>query len=64
MEIQNYAGYLLAAHVSPPDMAELRERTKKEIGGYLQAKVEELTAERDIENNIRCRGRERTGRNH
>jgi nucleotide-binding universal stress UspA family protein len=37
------AGYFMGAHVSPPDMAELREKTKKEIGEYLQAKVEELT---------------------
>ncbi|HEY7320383.1 MAG TPA: universal stress protein [Candidatus Binatia bacterium] len=36
------AGYFLAAHVSPPDMAELREKTKKEVGEYLQAKIEEL----------------------
>ena len=38
------AGYFLAAHVSPPAMAELREKNKKEIGDYLQAKVEELSA--------------------
>jgi nucleotide-binding universal stress UspA family protein len=38
------AGYFLAAHVAPPDMAELREKNKKEIGDYLQTKVEELTA--------------------
>jgi nucleotide-binding universal stress UspA family protein len=38
------AGYFLAAHVAPPDMAELREKNKKEIEGYLQAKVGELTA--------------------
>lgn len=38
------ASYFLAAHVSPPDMAELREKTKKEIGDYLRSKVEELVA--------------------
>ena len=38
------ASYFLAAHVSPPDMAELREKTEKEIGEYLQAKIEELTS--------------------
>jgi nucleotide-binding universal stress UspA family protein len=38
------ASYFLAAHVSPPDMTELREKTKKEIGDYLKAKVAELSA--------------------
>jgi nucleotide-binding universal stress UspA family protein len=38
------AGYYLAAHVGPPDAAEVRAKTEKEIGHYLQAKVEELTA--------------------
>jgi nucleotide-binding universal stress UspA family protein len=38
------AGFFLAAHVPPPDMAELGVKTEKEIGDYLQAKVEELTA--------------------
>jgi len=38
------ASYYLAAHVAAPDMAELREKTKKEIADYLQAKVEELTS--------------------
>jgi nucleotide-binding universal stress UspA family protein len=38
------AGYYLAAHLSPPDMAELREKTRKEVGDYLQTKVEELRA--------------------
>jgi nucleotide-binding universal stress UspA family protein len=38
------AGFFLAAHVSPPDIAELGVKTEKEIGDYLQAKVEELTA--------------------
>ncbi len=38
------AGYFLAARVSPPDMAELREKTKREIGDYLQAKAGELRA--------------------
>lgn len=38
------ASYFLAARVSPPDMTELREKTKKEIGDYLKAKVAELSA--------------------
>jgi len=38
------SGYYLAAHLSPPDMAELRDKNKKEIEDYLHAKVEELTA--------------------
>lgn len=37
------AGYFLAAHVSPPDMADLRAKTEKETGDYLQARVKELT---------------------
>jgi nucleotide-binding universal stress UspA family protein len=36
--------YFMATHVSPPDMNELREKTKNEIGDYLQAKVKELRA--------------------
>ena len=39
------AGYFLAAHVSPPDMAELRAKTEKEIDDYLRAKAEELKRE-------------------
>jgi nucleotide-binding universal stress UspA family protein len=38
------ASYFLAAHVSPLDMTELREKTKKELGDYLKAKVAELSA--------------------
>lgn len=38
------AGYFMGAHVSPPDTAELREKTKEEIGEYLQTKIEKLTA--------------------
>jgi nucleotide-binding universal stress UspA family protein len=38
------ASYFLAAHVSPPDMTELREKTRKEITDYLKAKVVELSA--------------------
>jgi nucleotide-binding universal stress UspA family protein len=37
------AGYFLAAHVPPPDMAELREKTKREIDDYLRAIEKELT---------------------
>ena len=39
------AGYFLAAHVSPPDMTELRAKTEKETGDYLRAKAEELRRE-------------------
>jgi nucleotide-binding universal stress UspA family protein len=36
--------YFMAAHVSPPDISALREKIKKEIGGYLDLKVTELRA--------------------
>jgi nucleotide-binding universal stress UspA family protein len=39
------AGYFLAAHAPPPDMAELREKTKKEIEDYLRGKEKELSAQ-------------------
>jgi nucleotide-binding universal stress UspA family protein len=39
------AGYFLAAHVPPPDMAELREKTKKEIEDYLRAIEKKLTVQ-------------------
>ncbi len=38
------ASYFLAAHVSPPDMAMLREKLRRETSDYMQAKVERLTA--------------------
>lgn len=38
------ASYFLAAHVSPPDVAELREEAEKDAGDYLQAKIEGLRA--------------------
>jgi nucleotide-binding universal stress UspA family protein len=38
-------GYFLAAHVPPPDMAELREKTKKESEDYLRAMEKVLSAQ-------------------
>jgi nucleotide-binding universal stress UspA family protein len=38
------ASYFAAAHVSPPDMAALREKIKKEVGDYLDLKAAELRA--------------------
>jgi nucleotide-binding universal stress UspA family protein len=39
------ASYFMGAHVSTPDMADFREKMKKEVGDYLHAKVEELRVE-------------------
>ena len=39
------AGYFLAAHVPPPDMADLREKTKKEIEDYLRGKEKDLSTQ-------------------
>ena len=46
--IQTYvpptAGYFIAAHVSPSDVAGLADKIKQEVKDYLQLKVEELRA--------------------
>jgi nucleotide-binding universal stress UspA family protein len=37
-------GYFLTAHVPPPDMAELREKTRREVEDYLRAATAKLSA--------------------